>query len=95
MNDTRIQRCHLSESDLTFQKAFQLIQAKDSADKDTQDVRKAIEQPTQIHYIQNKTPPTNSYPSSAIKCYRVVVLIWPWSTDSETRPVISVRSDVT
>ena len=69
MNDTRIQRCHLSEPDLTFQKAFELIQAMESADKDTQDVRKAIEQPTQIHYVQKKTPPANSYPSSAVKCY--------------------------
>ena len=39
----------------------------ESADKNTQDVRKTIEQPTQIH-VQKKTPPTNSYPSSATKC---------------------------
>ena len=53
-----------------FQKAFELIQAMESADKDTQDVMKAIEQPTQVHYVQKKTPPANSYPSSAVKCYR-------------------------
>ena len=42
----------------------------ESADKDTQDVRKSNEQPTQIHYIQKKTAPSNTYSSSATKCYR-------------------------
>ena len=89
MNDTRIQRCHLSEPDLTFQKAFELIQAMESADKNTQDVRKTIEQPTQIHYIQKAIPQVQ------LSVIIVLVLIWPWSADSETPPVISVTSDFT
>ena len=44
----------------------------ESADKDTQDVRKAIEHAPNPNSlcIQKKTLPANSYPSSAVKCYR-------------------------
>ena len=51
VNDERIQRRLLAEPTLTFDKALQLAQAIETADKDTKDLKVAREsQPQPIHY---------------------------------------------
>ena len=71
INDSRIQRRLLSEPELTPKKAFELAQALETVDKDTQDVMTSTHvdvQPIHINILQKKPnrPATHNGPV----CYR-------------------------
>ena len=55
INDERLQRHLLSEPELTFQKAFDLAQAHESAAKYVKDLQ-ASQSPGEVHAVSNKSP---------------------------------------
>ena len=62
IKDSRVQRRLLSETDLTFKKAFELAQASEVAEKNARDLHKLT---GAVHAIRTQQPPKKNSP-----CYR-------------------------
>ena len=69
VNDERIQRRLLAETDLTFDKALHLAQAIESADKDTKDLRVTRDSQL-IHYQKPDTRKAQHKPIAPLNCTR-------------------------
>ena len=54
IGDTRVQRCLLAETDLTFKKAFELAWASELAEKNARDLQRQSSHPPNVNFVSKQ-----------------------------------------